>query len=71
MSIQRIQKLQEQIAEVTPNLPNDVCRCHDEACPQAQECRRFLQRERGGAWVSHTGSLRSPDGTCNYWIPVN
>lgn len=28
---------------MTP-LPNDICRCHNEACPNRDSCRRFVER---------------------------
>lgn len=41
-----------------PNLPNDVCRCHDEQCHERLTCRRFLQRDKGGVNVVRAATLR-------------
>ena len=26
------------------HLPNDICRCRNEACPKRDSCRRFVER---------------------------
>jgi len=44
--------------DAPPNLPDDICRCWDAACPERDMCRRWLQREKGGAYVVHASTLR-------------
>ena len=50
-------------------LPDDVCRCHDDACPERETCLRFLQREIGGIRVVHSATLRQKDEPCQSKIP--
>jgi len=39
-------------------LQNDVCRCHDDGCPQHETCKRWLERKSGsGDHVVHSASL--------------
>lgn len=38
-------------------LPNDVTRCHDSGCNQAQSCLRFILRNAGGDRTPHMQSL--------------
>jgi hypothetical protein len=49
---------------------NDICYCHDAACPQKDQCYRYVNRTLV-EWASHTSSLRDPEtGHCEYFIPV-
>ena len=29
-------------------LPDDICRCRDDDCPQSRQCLRWIQRDIGG-----------------------
>ncbi len=49
---------------------NDICYCHDAACPQKDGCYRYVNRDKV-AWASHTATLRDPEtGLCAYFIPI-
>jgi hypothetical protein len=63
-------KIKRLLARNPINLPNDVCRCHDEKCQEANQCRRFLQKDRGGVRVSHAASFRDNKGKCTHKIQV-
>jgi hypothetical protein len=39
-------------------LPYDICRCHDEDCPQREDCLRWLDRKKSGARTSHVDTMR-------------
>jgi hypothetical protein len=39
-------------------LPLDVARCHDDRCPFALTCRRYMERDLG---VNHVLSFRNGD----------
>ena len=39
------------------SLPFDICRCHDDGCPEHETCLRWLLREDKGDRVVHCGSL--------------
>lgn len=32
---------------MTNRLYNDICRCHDDKCPDASRCERYIQRDTG------------------------
>ncbi len=52
-------------------LPDDVSRCHDDACILREHCRRFLQREARGTNVVHSMTLREPNSlTCTRQLPI-
>lgn len=38
-------------------LLNDVCRCHDDACPERENCLRWLQRDTGTENTPHAATL--------------
>lgn len=54
-------------------LLNDECRCHDDGCPQHENCLRWIERNAGGSHVEHAQSLFPYDvplgGECNSMIP--
>lgn len=58
------QRLDELMACNPPKLPDDVCRCHDDGCPEREECKRYLQRNNGGVHVVHAATLREGTGKC-------
>lgn len=67
-------KLKELMKEIVPNLPNDVCRCHDLTglCGRNDTCRRFLQRNTGGVNVRHGNMLQLDSlGECIKFISVD
>jgi hypothetical protein len=33
------------------NLPDDICRCRDDNCPQSRQCARWIQRDLGGSRI--------------------
>lgn len=43
------------------HLPNDICRCHDNACPQREECLRWLCREQCEGRTPHVNTMRTRD----------
>lgn len=49
-------------------LPDDICRCHDEHCPEREGCLRFLQRNVGGVHVVQASTLRIQDEVCDFKI---
>jgi hypothetical protein len=52
---------------MTPRLLNDICRCHDDQCPDRAVCLRWLTRDTG---YTHVASLRNSDGTCYALAPA-
>lgn len=40
-------------------LLNDICRCHDNECPQRSDCLRYLQRNEGGERTPNALTLRA------------
>lgn len=47
----------------------DVTRCHDDACPDAPRCWRYLARLRN-KWASHCWSFRAgSELPCDFFIP--
>ena len=38
-------------------LPDDICRCHDDACRKRYTCARWVHRESGGPRTPHSWSL--------------
>jgi hypothetical protein len=61
-------ELEQKMEYYVPNLPDDVCRCHDQTglCGRNNECRRWLQRGSGGVRVRQAASLLHLDslGEC-------
>mgnify|MGYP001046628512 CR=1 FL=1 len=56
------------------SLPDDFCRCHDDACVQRESCARWMERESLGQRVVHAASLRMLDPLgdyCVYWIEAD
>lgn len=56
-------------------LPADICRCHDDHCPQRVRCQRWTQRHvsRNPDHTVHSESLWQPvgptgQGTCLHFI---
>lgn len=56
------------------SLLDDVCRCHDADCQVREQCRRWMERDSGGARTVHQFSLRPTwqchDEFCDSAIPV-
>ena len=51
---------------VIPQLKNDVCRCHDDTCPERHECLRWIERDLASyKWIISSNSLLQyeQDGT--------
>lgn len=49
---------------------DDICYCHDHACPDKDRCYRYVNRDKV-AWASYTATLRDPEtGHCEYFIPI-
>lgn len=42
-------------------VPEDICRCHDNGCPERNLCLRWMQRETGGPRTPHSHSLYQGD----------
>jgi len=40
-------------------LSNDICRCHDDECPERETCERYIQRSTGRV---HVRSMRREPG---------
>lgn len=52
-------------------MSGDFTRCHDAACPERRECRRWLERESGWERTSHVATLRQVRGPCVQRIPAS
>lgn len=49
---------------------NDICYCHDHACPDKDRCYRYVNRAKA-EFASYAASLRDPEGgPCAYLIPI-
>lgn len=59
---------------MTRRLPDDICRCWDEECPERQGCLRWTQRADGGLRMAHTSACFPRRATaadpCPIRIPV-
>jgi hypothetical protein len=55
-----------------PNISNDMCRCHDDSCPEKEQCLRWLRREDPDR-CPHVATLRpfhvSSDDECPAMMP--
>jgi len=49
-------------------LANDICRCMDSACPLAEQCARYQQRDHTGERTPVCATLRDDDEECVYFI---
>lgn len=38
-------------------LPDDICRCRDDDCPESRHCLRWIQRDMGSSRLVSTDSL--------------
>ena len=54
------------------HLMNDICRCHDSACPKHAQCLRWLARKssRNGGWTNNADTLRNASGECDRFYPA-
>lgn len=46
-------------------LLNDICRCHNDECPERGSCLRWLERESG---YVHTSFLNLSENECPHWL---
>jgi hypothetical protein len=49
-------------------MSGDFTRCHDAACPQRHQCRRWLERDAGWEKTSHVATLRVLKGDCQFFL---
>ena len=53
------------------NLPDDICRCQDGACPRRRGCARWTHRKEEGPRIVHATTCLPDDMThylCPYFI---
>lgn len=55
-----------------PHLADDECRCHDDGCPQHEQCLRWVDRNYGtnNKLYSHSPSLFPYDQPLGTWCPL-
>lgn len=49
-------------------LANDICRCMDSACPLADQCARYQQRDHTGERTPVCDTMRCEWEECTYFI---
>lgn len=51
-------------------IPNDIARCHDDACLQRAGCLRWIERDGGDDATHHQTSFSGP-GECAAYSPAS